>query len=280
MVWILHKIPVRTQHQVFARELHRWDPESEGVVARHPELDLRTWPAKQKEYISKYPTIYKGKVCRNESNGLYFYVQSDNKWPGLSTASKNSASKKPSKASTADALITEPVLVARRAQSPKHSEHRAAEPFASKTDGIEPRTKRMHRKRSVLIGREHGLKVGLFRENQSESPGLRVKWRSTPGVRSNSHAIQSKNSKKTCFRRVSQSEARKPVLPAKHTPGVERFVERFVNRSGESATASLRLIVPEDEQQGLAEWQHHALLHASPAKVYAELRQHYHWATM
>ena len=42
----------------------------------------------------------------------------------------------------------------------------------------------------------------------------------------------------------------------------------------------MRLIVPEDEQQGLAEWQHHALLHASPAKVRAASRKHYHWATM
>ena len=47
-----------------------------------------------------------------------------------------------------------------------------------------------------------------------------------------------------------------------------------------NSTASLKLIVPEDEQQGLAEWQHHALLHASPAKVYAELQRHYHWVTM
>ena len=183
--------------------MHRWDPESEGIVARHPELDLRTWPAKQKEYINKHPTIYKGKVCRNESSGLYFYVQSDNKWPGQSTASKNSA--KHSKASTADALITEPVLVTRSVQSPKYIKHSAAEPsstsqFIYKNCGVgahqesqsEASQLRKSRKQSILIGREHRLKIGLTRESQSEAS---KSLRRTPGARSNSHAIQSKNSK-------------------------------------------------------------------------------------
>ena len=43
---------------------------------------------------------------------------------------------------------------------------------------------------------------------------------------------------------------------------------------------AIRLIVPEDQQLRLVEWQHKAMLHASPAKVLAELRKGHHWVTM
>ena len=40
------------------------------------------------------------------------------------------------------------------------------------------------------------------------------------------------------------------------------------------------LIVPEEWQVALSEWQHKALLHAGPAKVVAELKKNYHWVTL
>ena len=41
-----------------------------------------------------------------------------------------------------------------------------------------------------------------------------------------------------------------------------------------------KLIVPEQYQLELIEWQHAALLHASASKVLAALEQHFHWPTM
>ena len=39
----------------------------------------------------------------------------------------------------------------------------------------------------------------------------------------------------------------------------------------------IRLIVPTEYQQGLATWQHKALLHASGSKVERALRKRFHW---
>ena len=45
MVWVLHKVPQVTSHQVQARDLHHMDIESEGLLAKQPDLKLNRWPA-------------------------------------------------------------------------------------------------------------------------------------------------------------------------------------------------------------------------------------------
>ena len=51
MVWVLHNIPGEIRHQVHVRELYRWDPEAEDMIAARPEFNIQSWPAKQKEYL-------------------------------------------------------------------------------------------------------------------------------------------------------------------------------------------------------------------------------------
>ena len=104
MVWILHKVPGIGTHQVQAREIHRMAIEPEGIIAKHPELDLQAWPEQQLTYLRKHPAVYKGQIYRNEANGLYFYVQADKTERKYSTGLK--ARQEPS------AIITKPFFPA------------------------------------------------------------------------------------------------------------------------------------------------------------------------
>ena len=77
MVWIMHNVPNVTSHQVYAREIHRWDPEPEGIIARHPNFNLAEWPQLQREYVKQHPRVYDGRIFRNESTNLLYFVDSN-----------------------------------------------------------------------------------------------------------------------------------------------------------------------------------------------------------
>ena len=186
LVWILHKIPTVTQHRVYAREIHRWEPETEGVIAKHPNFNTKTWPKLQAEYIAKHSAVYKGNIFKNEATGLLYFVKNDKRMP-----KKNS---------------------------------------------------------EVLTANPAG-----------ESNGNDVK----PAYRITSPVIP-----ETVLKQTSTQGGEKGDLPRSN---------RF---SPVPEGGKLLLIVPECEQLGLCEWQHHALLHASPPKVFAELKRQYHWVTL
>ena len=77
MVWIMHNVPNVTSHQVYAREIHRWDPEPEGIIARHPNFNLAEWPQLQREYVKQHPRVYDGRIFRNENTNLLYFVDSN-----------------------------------------------------------------------------------------------------------------------------------------------------------------------------------------------------------
>ena len=87
MVWVVHKVPSMTSHQVQAREIHHMDIEPEGIIAKNPKWKVKEWPEHQLRYIRQHPAVYKGRIYRNEASGLYFYVEPSDRAPSTALSS-------------------------------------------------------------------------------------------------------------------------------------------------------------------------------------------------